>query len=263
MMPDKQRIAARFAAAVPHYNHHAGAQRMIHNELDRLLACHAPKHVAKILEIGCGTGLFSRMLAQRFPQAKLVLNDLNAACVPDWQHDRPSETEYRFGDAEQIDLGSGYNIIASASALQWLENPTAFVKRAAQMLVSDGLLVFNTFTPDNLHPIRTLTGSGLHYPTQAEWTDWLNRDYDIISLEQRTITLVFDSPRDVLRHLQYTGVTATNADFVWTKQRLQAFEAQYRDHHVLPDSRVGLDYTPLYVAARKKPTTCRLPFKAA
>lgn len=252
MIPDKQRIAARFAAATPHYDRHAEAQKIIHGELDKWLALYAPERVAQILEIGCGTGLFSRLLAQRFPQAKLVLNDLDAACAPDGPHNRPSETEYRFGDAEAIDLGSGYDIIASASALQWLAQPEAFIRRTAQMLVSDGLLLFNTFTPDNLHPIRTLTGSGLHYPTAAEWADWLQRDYDILAIEQRTITLAFDTPRDALRHLQYTGVTATHTDFVWTKQRLHTFETQYRAHHALADGRVGLDYTPLYIAARKK-----------
>ena len=252
MMPDKQRIAARFAAATPHYDHHAEAQKTIHGELDKWLALYASERVAKILEIGCGTGLFSRLLAQRFPQAKLVLNDLDAACAPDWPHNRPSETEYRFGDAEAIDLGRGYDIIASASALQWLAQPEVFIRRAAQMLVSDGLLLFNTFTPDNLHPIRALTGSGLHYPAAAEWAAWLHRDYDILALEPHTITLAFDTPRDALRHLQYTGVTATNTGFVWTKQRLQHFETQYRAHHALPDGRVGLDYTPLYIAARRK-----------
>ncbi|WP_165087920.1 methyltransferase domain-containing protein [Neisseria yangbaofengii] len=252
MIPDKQRIAARFAAATPHYDRHAEAQKIIHGELDKWLTLYAPEHVAQILEIGCGTGLFSRLLAQRFPQAKLVLNDLDAACAPDGQHNRPSETEYRFGDAEAIDLGSGYGIIASASALQWLAQPAVFVQRAAHMLVSDGLLLFNTFTPDNLHPIRTLTGSGLHYPTAAEWAAWLQRDYDILALEQRTVTLAFDTPRDALRHLQYTGVTAANTGFVWTKQRLQTFETQYRTRHALPDGRVGLDYTPLYIAAVKK-----------
>ncbi len=175
MMPDKQRIAARFAAATPHYDRHAKAQKIIHGELDKWLALYAPERVGQILEIGCGTGLFSRLLAQRFPQAKLVLNDLDAACAPDWPDNRPSETEYRFGDAEAIDLGSGYDIIASASALQWLAQPDAFIQRTAQMLVSDGLLLFNTFTPDNLHPIRTLTGSGLYYPTAAQSPEFRSR----------------------------------------------------------------------------------------
>lgn len=250
--PDKARIAARFAAALPHYDRHAHAQRQIHAHLDRLLAQYAPHRVGKILEIGCGTGLFSRILAARFQTASLVLNDLNAACSRFAADNRPSETEYRFGDAEQTDLGSGYDLIASASALQWLADPAAFLTRAAAMLVSDGLIVFNTFTPDNLHQIRALTRQGLDYPETAQWQTWLARDYDILSLHSATITLSFDTPRQVLRHLQSTGVTATSSGFAWTKQRLHDFDTAYRARYTLSDGRVGLDYTPLFVVARKK-----------
>ena len=49
MMPDKQRIAARFAAATPHYDRHAEAQKIIHGELDKWLALYAPERVAQII----------------------------------------------------------------------------------------------------------------------------------------------------------------------------------------------------------------------
>lgn len=250
--PDKQRIAARFAAAAPHYDRHAEAQRIIHGELEKLLCAHAPSEVRKILEIGCGTGLFSRILARRYPEARLVLNDLNAACAPFWQEEMPSEIEYRFGDVEQTGFCGGCDIIASASALQWLADPAAFLHRAAAGLNSDGLLLFNTFTAGNLYPVRELTGSGLHYPSARQWAQWLAQDYEISALYSRTITLAFDTPRDVLRHLKHTGVTATASGFVWTKRQLQDFENRYGSLHALSDGRVGLDYTPLYAAARKR-----------
>lgn len=257
-LPDKSLIAARFAAAAPHYNRHAEAQRQIHAELAALLAAHAPSSARKVLEIGCGTGLFSRILAAQFPQAQLVLNDLHPDCTA-----APSGfqtafaangfmPEYRFGDAEHTDFGSGYDAVCSASALQWLADPAAFLTRAAAMLVSDGLLVFNTFTPANLHQIRALTNQGLDYPEAAQWQAWLARDYEILSLHSETITLSFDTPRQVLRHLQATGVTATGSGFAWTKQRLADFDTAYRARYTHSDGRVVLDYTPLFVAARKK-----------
>lgn len=257
--PDKTLIAARFAAAAPHYDRHAQAQRQIHAELAALLAAHAPASARKVLEIGCGTGLFSRILAAQFPQSVLVLNDLHPNCTaaPSGFQTAfaPNGTmpEYRFGDAEHTDLGAGYDAVCSASALQWLADPAAFLKRAAAMLVSDGLLLFNTFTPDNLHQIRALTGRGLHYPAAAQWQRWLAADYRVLSLYSRTITLAFDTPRDVLHHLRRTGVTAAAQDFTWTKRRLAEFDTEYRRRYTLSDGRVSLDYTPLFAAARKKP----------
>lgn len=251
-LPDKSLIAARFAAAAPHYNRHAEAQRQIHAELAALLAAHALSPARKVLEIGCGTGLFSRILAAQFPQAKLVLNDLHPDCTAAPSGFQTAFAEYRFGDAEHTDFGSGYDAVCSASALQWLADPAAFLTRTAAMLVSDGLLVFNTFTPDNLHQIRALIGQGLDYPAAAQWQTWLARDYDILSLHSQTITLSFDTPRQVLRHLQATGVTATGSGFAWTKQRLAEFDTAYRARYTLSNGRVGLDYTSLFVVARKK-----------
>lgn len=250
--PDKTLIAARFAAAAPHYNHHAEAQRQIHAELAALLAQYAPASAQKVLEIGCGTGLFSRVLAAQFPQAKLVLNDLSPNCIGDHPFFQTAQAEYRFGDAERTDFGSGYDAVYSASALQWLADPAAFLKRTAAMLVSDGLLLFNTFTPNNLHQIRTLTGRGLHYPTAKQWQHWLSADYHVLEQYSRTLTLTFNTPRDVLHHLRHTGVTASADGFVWNKQRLAEFDTEYRRRYTLPNGRVGLDYTPLFVVAKKK-----------
>lgn len=251
-LPDKSLIAARFAAAAPHYNRHAEAQRQIHAELAARLAAHAPSSARKVLEIGCGTGLFSRILAAQFPQAQLVLNDLHPDCTAAPSGFQTAFAEYRFGDAEHTDFGSGYDAVCSASALQWLADPAAFLTRTAAMLVSDGLLVFNTFTPDNLHQIRVLTGRGLHYPTAEQWQHWLAADYHVLEQYSRTLTLTFNTPRDVLHHLRHTGVTASADGFVWSKQRLAEFDTEYRRRYTLPNGRMGLDYTPLFVVAKKK-----------
>lgn len=248
---NKTRIARRFADASATYDAHALAQQRIQQHLLHLLSQHAPEKWGNVLEIGCGTATLSQQFIQRFQTASLTLNDLNAQYETLIRQKMPSETHLIFGDAEQIDLGSGYDLIMSASAIQWFADHAAFLQRASNMLTPQGWLLFNTFTTDNLHEIRSLTGIGLNYPDHQTWQNWLNLNYAVIELSSEPICLSFQHPLAVLHHLRNTGVTSISTSS-WTKKRLQAFIQQYQQQFSHSDGLVSLSYTPLYVLAQKK-----------
>ena len=114
------------------------------------------------------------------------------------------------------------------------------------------MLLFNTFTPDNLSEIRALTGRGLAYPEADAIRRWVG-EAGLRILEERTekIRLTFDTPLDVLRHLKLTGVTATHDAPAWTRRTQALFDEQYRRLFSTDDGKVTLTYSPLYVLAVK------------
>ena len=65
-------IAARFDARAGSYELHAGLQRAVADKLARFLP---PLDAPRVLELGCGTGLFSRHLIDRYPDGSFVLTD--------------------------------------------------------------------------------------------------------------------------------------------------------------------------------------------
>ena len=155
------------------------------------------------------------------------------------------------GNAEEIDFPGRFDLIASASAFQWMKEPVQFLHKQAGMLSPNGTLLFNTFAPGNLTEIKQLTGKGLTYPSGELLTEWLEEDFHLIHLREEEIILTFDTPLDVLRHLKHTGVTATG-DGTWTRGKQTDFCRDYQELFHTNNNQVTLTYRPLYVLAVKK-----------
>ena len=101
------------------------------------------------------------------------------------------------------------------------------------------------FGEDNLKEIRQMTNVGLSYPNLSQWQNWLANDFDLLWCEDFNVILEFDTPLDVLKHLKYTGVTATNQKN-WTRKNLNKFIDDYLQAFRLPSGKVRLTYHPLF-----------------
>ena len=58
---NKRLIAERFSKAITTYPKEANVQRQIAGKMIRLLTEHIPSPCSKVIEFGCGTGIYSRM----------------------------------------------------------------------------------------------------------------------------------------------------------------------------------------------------------
>lgn len=281
---DKQLIRTRFAKSVRSYAEYAQAQTVIASKLCGLLSSVLTEDPADVLEIGCGTGTFTRNYLRHFRPQRMTLNDIctemkemltdlletghetgdnlssgsshtadrsaNASAMPDI----PGETQIRFvpGDAELCDLPDGQDLIVSSSVIQWFEEPGAFIARCHRLLHDEGCLALTTFGPDNFQEITSITGTGLSY-LPLEWLCGLlyENGFRILLAEEEHISLNFPSPSDVLRHLKKTGVTGI-ARTAWTRGRLAAFSSRYSSVYGDKDGNVPLTYHPVYLIARKR-----------
>ncbi|KPN72694.1 hypothetical protein AKG09_00800 [Neisseria sp. 83E34] len=245
-MPCKTDIARRFTRALPSYGQNASAQAKIAGKLLTLLKQQFSGKVARALEIGCGSGIYSRLLQNSLTVQEWHVNDICPACEA-WV----SAHRFLSGDIETLALNTQYDLITSASTFQWLADPAALMHKLNACLNTGGILAFSTFTPENLFQIKSLTGAGLDYPTEQEWRQLLQDcGFHVCDIESESLTLHFDSPLAVLQHLKHTGVTATQKQ-MWTKSRMQHFTEAYRDRYATDDGRYPLTYTPLYILAQK------------
>lgn len=253
---EKSLVRRRFTRALASYDRQAVAQQHICRRLVSLAAGRLASLISpRVLEVGCGTGGFTRELLAAFRHAGVspaewVANDLTALCPPSLSallSELPA-TYYLSGDAEQTEFPGTYDLVASASALQWFASPETFVRRAVRMLRPGGLLLFNTFGQRNLKEVKALTGKGLAYPSAEEVKGWLPPSVEA-RIETEVLTLRFPTPLDVLRHLKQTGVTATSTDS-WTRGRLQQFSRDYIARYG-NEREVTITYQPIYVLAVK------------
>lgn len=261
---DKELVARRFSHSRSTYDREASVQRQVAGKMmclltDALLSAGIPRpqlpaHFRHIVELGCGTGSYSRILLHTLQPETLLLNDLcrdMMECVRELCTTHIPRISFLPGDAEAIDFPAGTDLITSCSTLQWFDAPEAFFVRCHQALVTDGLLAFSTFGTTNMQEIRQLTGHGLDYLSVEELQALLSPGFDILHAEEEIVTLPFATPQAVLKHLKQTGVTGTEKR-MWTRSRLQSFCEEYTTRFSDAAGNVSLTYHPIYIIARKR-----------
>ncbi len=76
MMINKRRVAQFFHAALESYEQNSVAQQKIGQHLLQILLNNQLSGFQNVLEIGCGTGIFTRLLMQNIHPKSWDLNDL-------------------------------------------------------------------------------------------------------------------------------------------------------------------------------------------
>ena len=94
-----------------------------------------------------------------------------------------------------------------------------------------------------------MTNVGLSYPNLSQWQNWLANDFDLLWHDDVNVILEFDTPLDVLKHLKYTGVTATNQKKL-DKKNLNKFVDDYLQAFRLPSGKSAVNLSPLFFIAR-------------
>lgn len=175
MTPEKRLVQAAFSRAAQ-YDSVATVQAEAATRLAHKIAARLPAAPARILEIGCGTGLLSRQLAAAFPAAHLTLTDISPAMLERCRARLGPGPTYRLLDGEMADGIEGpFDLIASSLAMQWFADLPGSLARLTRLLPPGGRLVFATL---GRHSFKEWRGAhqalglpcGLHhYPGPADF----------------------------------------------------------------------------------------------
>lgn len=151
-LPDKRQVAASFSRAAASYDSVAELQRAVGNHLlEQLPATLAP---ADWLDIGCGTGYFTRALGERFGASAGMALDIAEGML---QHARPLGGAQHFiaGDAERLPLrDASRDLLFSSLAVQWCGDFAAVLSEAKRVLRAGGVLAFSSLCVGTLQELR-------------------------------------------------------------------------------------------------------------
>ncbi|MBD0325777.1 MAG: class I SAM-dependent methyltransferase [Pyrinomonadaceae bacterium] len=145
---------------------HGGANDVYHDYVRR----HLPRRCENALEIGCGIGEFTRLLAAR--ARRVVAVDLSPQMIrlARQQSSAYSNIEYVQGDAMRLSLPAGsYDCIVSLATLHHLEQERALLKMK-EMLKPNGVLIIQDLVADD-GPLDRVK-SAMAYPLSVARRLW-------------------------------------------------------------------------------------------
>ena len=236
---NKDLINSRFAKTLSTYEENALIQKRM---AKRLLEFLNKKNFSSILEIGCGTGLLTKLVNENLEFEVYKAVDIVSECES-YINNISEKIKFVGADFEEYLVNSSerYDLIISNASLQWAEDFEKTVNVLKSRLNSNGVLLFSTFGKENFREIYHVIGTTLNYYSIKE----LNLMFDDFSskIEEEIHIVSFNNPKDVLRHLQATGVNAIESKS-WTKSDLLKFENGYNN---LCSRRITLTYNPIYV----------------
>lgn len=120
------------------------------NEVIRRELIAYDRPVRKAVDLGCGTGVFARILLETHPESRVLLFDLAermlkvAGAALAAYADRVAFQQGNFGE---VDFGSGYDVVLSGLAIHHLEDPDKrkIFRRIKESLNPGGIFLLRDF----------------------------------------------------------------------------------------------------------------------
>lgn len=202
-IPDRDAIRRGFRKATGLYNTNALVQADICGRIADVLHDLVNDSSLKsnsLLEIGAGQGLLTTRWAEFIKPKSSTYIDL---CEMPVFNVADSE-EYIIGDAEDAFRISDrkYDLILSASTIQWFTDPIGFLKSLRSRLNEGGVAVVSSYVKGNLAELDVLRPSPIIYHNEKEYLQSGADDCKVWSS-----SLDFASVRDMLMHLKGSGVS--------------------------------------------------------
>jgi len=254
-------VLRRFSAGAARYEAHAYAQRL--SAVDLLAytvaaisparkggtvdagGAPAPERglALKILEPGCGTGLYTRMLLEAFRGASVFGVDFSEAMVRVAKRgiDDP-RVRFAVADAEEIATGS-YDLVTSNAVFQWFLSLPRTLARMASLLPGKGVLTFSFFGPETYAELGdAMRGAALRrdarggervaaaaFHSREEISDALSAVFPQWDVDERRYQQEFPTLAELLRSIRFTGTGGGGPRESWSPGRLARVEEAYRE----------------------------------
>lgn len=257
----KSPIAARFSSAASTYHQLAWIQRRVAERLMELLIPDGMP--ARILEIGCGTGVLTEILSRAFPASKIDAVDISAAMTVRARTNLAGNKMINWivADARQLPESIKYPLIASNCAIHWIAPLDLLISKLSALLEHNGrlalaLMVRGTLTELNAtrNRIAPHKSPRLELPDEQHVRLAIDKaHFKLCAEKSETIRQEYPSAPEMLRQLHDLGLTGGNSmpgNDLLTRSELSRLISDYAGHYKSQDG-VYASYRVLYCLAMK------------
>lgn len=195
----------------------------------------------KALEVGCGTGILSRMFLERYPGANLMLSDLAHGMSCRVAASFPNQFVV---DADAVALpfaGNSFDLVLSSSVYQWVDHLLHAFSELQRVLRPGGQVVMALFGEKTLYELRhshveASTCGQSHsqgFPDCTQVQKALNNRFDIELLESHLEIEWHPSVPSLLRSLKAIGAqnaSRNRPEGFASRQMMQRMYNSYESH---------------------------------
>ncbi|MEI7881589.1 MAG: methyltransferase domain-containing protein [bacterium] len=233
-------VAHRFSRAAQTYERGASLHRHVAARLMETLPEPGRVGAGRILEVGCGTGVLTEQLRQRYPEASLCVLDVAdgmvAAVRERWGHDH--RMEFVVADIREFSAPKPFDLIASSSALHWVTPLDRTLVNMKRQLSEKGqccaaLMIDGTLS--ELHALRRRVAPGKIPATRLPTGEEVllaagSAGFTVVASEEECIQTHYHSADDFLRTLHaqgLTGGTVSRAFAALSRTELKRLRREY------------------------------------
>lgn len=207
------------------YDEFAKAQKFAANNLISLLTS-IQSDFNVIYEIGCGSGILSKMLMANLGFKRLILNDLFKSQIM-------NECEAQIGDITQISMPSGLDLVISSSVFQWIYPLEILSAKIFKSLNNGGLCAFCMLSLGSLNELSSFTNQSLEYKNPDQIDKIFSQDFQILAKQNYNFIDKFQNLKELLNSLKQTGVNNLNGNFKLNKSSLNAMDKHFNKNYKL------------------------------
>jgi len=235
-MMNKEIIKRNFSQCAVYYDEYATVQAHCGQELIKSIQGDG---VRRILEIGCGTGNYTKLLSDKFPQAEIKAVDISPQMVR-VARDKFSQEQLGFvvADGEGIRGHEEFDLVTSNASLQWFERLGSAVARFKALLTGGGVIAFSVFGPGTFFELNACLEQLFGRGPAAVSGRFLGREglekilvgfFREVIVRRRVFAEKFDTVEQLFKNIRYTGARGGGRrSFLWTRRRMEELDKIYR-----------------------------------
>ena len=233
----------------------------------------------RILDIGCGTGYFTRLLRRKYKKATIIAADLSEAMVNTTRASHgvrlPWHGRHLHATTDAINLpfkSGSFDLVCSNLTMQWIANPELMLKEMRRVLAPGGLMLFSTFGRRTLTELRqTLAkieperaGHVLPFPDVTTLGDAITRlPVEMSVTDTDLFTLTYPDTISLIRELKGLGASAAairgRKNGLYGRSLIKQLEQEYATLHSTEDGQIRATFEALYAQAWYKKEAMELP----
>jgi trans-aconitate 2-methyltransferase len=222
-----------------------------------------------IIDLGCGPGNSTAVLAQRWPDSSISGLDSSPEMIAAARKSDPARP-FRVADISDWANGDGeiHDLVFSNAAIQWVNDHAAVLPRLMKHVAPGGAFAMqvpcNDDAPAHVIMREMAESPGWHSRFASGWHEWHIHEpffyYDVLAPHAATLDVWVTEYIHIMENseaiVQWYKGTALRAflDVLPTAEEKQAFEAEYTQHirqayPVRADGRMVFPFRRLFVIA--------------